>query len=448
MLSIKIQKLLWISSFALAGFYGCDDEEDPSPSGGAEMAGDTMAGDTMAGDTMAGDTMAGDTMAGDTMAGDTMAGDTMAGMEEGPTCSSCDSDDDCERGQSCIAMDNSEMIRFCFAPCFDDGACAEDGFQCSTLSHEQNLYICVPPTGCEFCYDLDGDGYGMGPSCEAIDCNDEEADINRGMLDDVCDGIDNDCNGLVDDDFPGICPAPNWRVVNETDLVDRWAIYEMIFYSDAQCSNPLQNLIEAPFSSVVDEELESYLHDGLINPIEALPWIGGILEEALANASFAGYSYNNPKEVNCVDLYQSTDDTQRQDSLRLQSGFSGEWSSNILMIGVDQEDQNGLAFTRFIPSICGDGLLAPNEACDSDALYCIACEITYAGEGEPCVMAEQEVALCEEGFACITMEGEGSCQAPRILIEEEECDPNDPTAICEAGLTCFEGNNGYICSQE
>ena len=74
--------------------------------------------------------------------------------------------------------------------------------------------------------------------------------------------------------------------------------------------------------------------------------------------------------------------------------------------------------------------------------------IIYAGEDEVCVMADQEVARCEEGFACIITEGEGRCQLPRILIEEEECDPNDPTAICGDGLVCLEGNNGYICEPE
>ena len=345
-------------------------------------------------------------------------------------------------------MDNSEQIKFCFAPCFDDGACAAEGYQCTTLSHDLSLYICAPPSGCDFCYDLDGDGYGMGPSCEGIDCNDEAADINRGMSDDVCDGVDNDCNGLVDDEFLGICPAPNWRVVNESALEDRWAIYEMVLYSNEECTNSLQNQIELAFSSVDTPELEALLHDGLKDPVEAMAWQGGVLDEAAANASFAGYTLADPIEVKCVDLYQTDNPSQRQESLRLQSGFIDEWSSNILMVGTEQTDSMGLSFTRFIPSICGDGIVAPNEACDNDELYCMSCELIYAAEDEVCIMAEQQVAVCEEGTVCVTMEGEGVCQQPRLLIEEEECDPEDNTAVCQEGLSCQEGTNGFVCLPE
>ena len=203
-----------------------------------------------------------------------------------------------------------------------------------------------------------------------------------------------------------------------------------------------------PFSSVEDPDLEALLHDGVIDPTEGLPWLGAVLEGAMANASFAGYSFAADVEVGCVDLFQTEDEAQRQESLRLQSGFSGEWSSNTLMVGVEQRIEGGQSFTRFVPSICGDGLVAPNEQCDTEALYCVACEITYAADGEVCVMAEQEIALCEEGVVCMVMDGEGVCQAPQILIEEEECDPEDETAICDEGLTCLEGNVGFVCTRE
>ena len=135
---------------------------------------------------------------------------------------------------------------------------------------KESLYICAPSSGCDFCYDLDGDGYGMGPSCEAIDCDDESAEINRGMADDVCDGVDNDCNGLVDDEYPGICLLLIGESLMRTALGDRWAIYEMVFYSDSECTAPLQGQIEMPFSSVEDPDLEALLHDGVIDPTEGV----------------------------------------------------------------------------------------------------------------------------------------------------------------------------------
>ena len=52
-------------------------------------------------------------------------------------------------------------------------------------------------------YDLDGDGYLVDdPACEAmgpdLDCDDDDADIHPGAAE-PCDGVDNDCSGEVDD---------------------------------------------------------------------------------------------------------------------------------------------------------------------------------------------------------------------------------------------------------
>jgi len=62
-------------------------------------------------------------------------------------------------------------------------------------------------TGCSeprsVCIDNDGDGYGANgdPSCPngtAIDCNDNRASINPGVVE-VCDGKDNNCDGQIDE---------------------------------------------------------------------------------------------------------------------------------------------------------------------------------------------------------------------------------------------------------
>ncbi len=56
-----------------------------------------------------------------------------------------------------------------------------------------------PPAAC---VDLDRDGYGEGDTCRGPDCNDDDNRVNPGALE-VCDGLDNDCNGAVDDDLVG-----------------------------------------------------------------------------------------------------------------------------------------------------------------------------------------------------------------------------------------------------
>jgi MYXO-CTERM domain-containing protein len=49
------------------------------------------------------------------------------------------------------------------------------------------------------CTDIDGDGYGIGDACAGLDCDENNADINAGAVDECYDGIDSDCQ--QDDDF-------------------------------------------------------------------------------------------------------------------------------------------------------------------------------------------------------------------------------------------------------
>ncbi len=62
------------------------------------------------------------------------------------------------------------------------------------------------------CIDQDGDGYGYYAyvSClhpEAIDCNDRNTKINPGAVE-YCDGMDNNCDGLIDNDCVDVQNRP------------------------------------------------------------------------------------------------------------------------------------------------------------------------------------------------------------------------------------------------
>ena len=64
------------------------------------------------------------------------------------------------------------------------------------------------------CSDMDGDGFGRpgDPSCpqgEQQDCNDRDASMFPGNAE-MCDGFDNDCDGVIDNDpgCLGTCPDP------------------------------------------------------------------------------------------------------------------------------------------------------------------------------------------------------------------------------------------------
>ena len=60
--------------------------------------------------------------------------------------------------------------------------------------------LCIPDIGsCDPCIDGDGDEYGEG-ECIAPDCNDNDAEINPAAPE-LCDEIDNDCDGKEDETF-------------------------------------------------------------------------------------------------------------------------------------------------------------------------------------------------------------------------------------------------------
>jgi len=50
------------------------------------------------------------------------------------------------------------------------------------------------------CQDNDHDGYGNGPDCIGMDCDDERDYVNP-AAEEVCDGIDNDCDAKIDEDL-------------------------------------------------------------------------------------------------------------------------------------------------------------------------------------------------------------------------------------------------------
>ncbi len=114
-------------------------------------------------------------------------------------CQPCVDDIDCGGlDDLCIVQSDGS---FCGRLCENDEGCP-DGFVCNDYADgDRTIGQCVPELAiCGDCLDEDGDTYGVGPGCPGTDCDELSLDTYEGAPE-LCDGLDNDCDGDVDEGF-------------------------------------------------------------------------------------------------------------------------------------------------------------------------------------------------------------------------------------------------------
>jgi hypothetical protein len=113
------------------------------------------------------------------------------------TCTPCGGDEECGRPvDRCVRLPDGPA---CVIPCRTTGGCPV-GLECDDAQAPEPL--CVPVDKvCTGCFDPDGDGYGIGLECLGPDCNEADPRINPGA-EEVCDDVDNNCNGQNDEGCP------------------------------------------------------------------------------------------------------------------------------------------------------------------------------------------------------------------------------------------------------
>lgn len=112
-------------------------------------------------------------------------------------CNPCEADDDCGGG-TCV---DSGAVRFCSIRCAQAEECGA-GLVCDTVAGQEGTW-CLPSVACDAppaCDDADSDGYGEGAGCLGPDCDDAADDVHPGV-DDGCDGRNNDCDENTDEDY-------------------------------------------------------------------------------------------------------------------------------------------------------------------------------------------------------------------------------------------------------
>jgi formylglycine-generating enzyme required for sulfatase activity len=200
----------------------------------------------------------------------------------------CEVDADCLSGD-CIDLAAGDTPGICSEICGDDTDCPE-GFDCVLVvtSGADAERRCLPV---DYCADGDADEFGVGPGCLGVDCNDEDDAVNLGV-DEVCDGIDNDCDEETDENsvdigadcttgFQGVCS-------NGREQCIEGVVQCAAFNSPAEevCDG-----LDNDCDGSIDEDvlLEGYvLVDGVCEPVAC-----GAVPDALANSTLAGVTSTN-----------------------------------------------------------------------------------------------------------------------------------------------------------
>lgn len=110
--------------------------------------------------------------------------------------------------------------------------------------------------GCQTCIDADNDSYYAQQACETpVDCNDSNANIHPGRSETCGDGIDNNCNGNIDEQ----CGArdededgyPSTQDCNDNDPMVNPGASELCDGRDNNCDGTVDDIEPTPCEKII-----------------------------------------------------------------------------------------------------------------------------------------------------------------------------------------------------
>ena len=352
-------------------------------------------------------------------------------------CNPCAVDLNCDSGNLCVSMSDGD---FCATDCTN--ALCPEGFSCDSITRLINgqpidIDLCQPNSGfCGDCIDVDRDGYGVGSGCLSTDCDDLLDTAYQGAPE-VCDNVDNNCDGAVDEGFDltnsldhcGACNTPCTAPGAEVSCVDGVCAIMACPEGFGDCDGDLENGCETETAALVSN----------------CGTCGNVCEYANGTAAC---SAGECELAGCDDAWENCDGN-------LDNGCETDTGSEVENCGICNEacSQNNATTTCetgvCTVSSCDEGFLdcnvLPEDGCEidsnSDLNNCGDCDVECdAQNGDvACLVGRCALTNCTNGFADCDSDVENGCE---INVDSDltncggcdvQCGFDNGSAICDGG---------------
>ena len=393
-------------------------------------------------------------------------------LKEGDSfCRFCASDAQCD-GKQCVQVGDGS---YCTEPCEADGDCP-DGFGCAQAFDPDlgaSAGYCVPDNGT---CDCNPDTAGAKKPCEVS--NDIGTCVGFSVCDpavgwaecgasppvaEECDGLDNDCNGLVDDGLPASKPCQNDNEYGSCVGAATCAGGQGWLCSATVPAAEVCDFIDNDCDGSVDEDFKieggKYGTDAHCGTCNAA--CGDIIDHAKGEKCDATKSKPQCVVTECEDGFYKLNDFQCIDQPKVACFPCADDSSCF----------GGACVTLGDAKVCVDACMDDGDCTEGfgcDGSHCMplsgSCDCTEATKGvKKFCAAENEFGTCVGFSTCDPLTGWGDCDAGAPVEEvcnglDDDCDgvPDDGLPVtqpCEqknafgtcSGEAVCQGSLGWVC---